>query len=839
MSTAVLDRPATPSPRPHNGGVPARRAVARWAWRLLRREWRQQLLVLALIVFAVAATFVGATVAADTPPPANAGFGTAHDAATFAGAGAQVTAQIASLERRFGRVDVIADETLTVPGSVTTYALRAQDPHGAFGSPMLALDSGRFPVGGAEVAVTPGMASEFDLRVGSTFTVGGASRRVVGIVENPQSLLDEFALVAPGQVTAPTQVTVLFDAPGVKASSIGPTVTTPGSATPTNVINPETISLAVVTIGMLLIALVAIGGFTVLAQRRLRSLGMLASLGATERHIRAVVQVNGLLVGIAGAVVGSVAGFLVWLAYRPHLEQSSHHRIGALAVPWLVVGVAVALAVVATSFASSRPARAIARVPIVTALSGRPAPPRKLHRSALPGIVMLVIAFLLLGYAGGIKPGGSDNAGIPELVFGLAALIPAVILLAPFCLSAMARAGRRAPVAVRLALRDLDRYRARAGSALGAISIGVLIAVIIAIVAAARYGNALDYAGPNLAANQLWLSPNQADGPSGNPTAREFEAGTSTATRIAAAVGAQVIELQNGNVSVQHAGRGRSWNGPIYVATPALLHAFGITASQIDPGAVLLTSRPGLSGVSGLSLTWCNVASAPRSVGRGPGGGQIFTQQCQSGGSLAHPTIEELGALPSGTSAPNTVITEQALRRYGIAVGGSSWLLQSAQPFTAAQIHEARATAATANLYVESKNHQPTSAAVIDWATVFGIVLALCILAMSVGLIRSETAADLRTLSATGASSRARRTLTAATAGALGFAGALLGIVAGYVAVLGYLRNNALNGGIGALASVPVANLLVILVGMPLAAAAVGWLLGGRDQPAMAHQPIE
>ena len=48
---------------------------------------------------------------------------------------------------------------------------------------------------------------------------------------------------------------------------------------------------------MLLIALVAVGGFTVLAQRRLRSLGMLGALGATDRNIRLVVRVNGVLVG--------------------------------------------------------------------------------------------------------------------------------------------------------------------------------------------------------------------------------------------------------------------------------------------------------------------------------------------------------------------------------------------------------------------------------------------------------------------------------------------------------------------------------------------------------------
>ena len=74
-----------------------------------------------------------------------------------------------------------------------------------------------------------------------------------------------------------------------------------------NALNPETISLAVLTLGMLLIALVAVGGFTVLAQRRLRSLGMLGSIGATDRNVRLVVRANGVVVGLVGAVLGAVA----------------------------------------------------------------------------------------------------------------------------------------------------------------------------------------------------------------------------------------------------------------------------------------------------------------------------------------------------------------------------------------------------------------------------------------------------------------------------------------------------------------------------------------------------
>jgi putative ABC transport system permease protein len=118
-------------------------------------------------------------------------------------------------------------------------------------------------------------------------------------------------------------------------------------------------------------------------------------------------------------------------------------------------------------------------------------------------------------------------------------------------------------------------------------------------------------------------------------------------------------------------------------------------------------------------------------------------------------------------------------------------------------------------------------------------VIALGVLGMSVGLVRSETANDLRTLAATGASSYTRRTLSAVTAGALGFLGALLGTVGGYVGLIGWLRGNSLNGGISSLGNVPVADLLFILLAMPAFAALVAWVFAGREPTAMAHQPIE
>ena len=845
-STALRERPAGAGTS--NGGVPARRAVIRWSWRMFRREWRQQVLVLALIVVALAATVLGAAVSVNNPPPAHAGFGTAQDMATFQDGGSQLASQIAALQHRFGRVDVIENQAIAIPGSINAYDLRAQNPDGPFGQPMLSLVSGHYPAGPGQVAVTDGVAAAFNLKIGDQWRQGGQTRLVTGIVQNPQSLLDEFALVAPGQVSAPSQVTVLFDAPGLAPGKIGPNVQTLQSAAASNPLNPETIVLALVTVGMLLIALMAVGGFTVLAQRRLRSLGMLGALGATDRNIRLVVRANGVLVGVFGALAGAILGLAGWFAYRPHLESTSHHLIGTFALPWIVIGPAMALAVVATYFAASRPARSITRVPLVAALSGRPAPPKQVHRSAVPGVVLLVAAGLLFGYTGKSNGNGS---GALTLVGGFVVLIAAVLLLAPLGLAILGLAARRAPVAVRLALRDLVRYRARSGSALAAISLGVLIAVLICVLTAQRYGNSLDYAGPNLASNQVIVyaagsgnGPNGPNGPGSSVTPGTPQAQAATALAIATALGSHsVTELEQTSANLQHAAAGRSWSGPVYVATPQLLAAFGIKASDVNPDADILTMRPGLSGVSRMQLLYGNSGQGQggqvnpgNGPGNGPGGATSYP--CPKATCLANPVIQEVGGLPSGTSAPNTVITEHAIHTLGLTTGVSGWLIQAPHPPTAAQITNARLTAAAAGMTIETKSSTPSSAEILDLATVFGLAIALGILAMSIGLIRSETARDLRTLTATGAGSTTRRMVTAATAFALALAGAVLGTIAAYVAAIGYAFDNPLDG-LSELTNIPVSNLLIILIGMPTVAGVVGMLLAGREPPGVAHQPLD
>jgi putative ABC transport system permease protein len=862
MSTATLQ--TTPAARrPDSGGVPARRAIIRWAVRLLRREWRQQILIFALITTAVTATFIGSAVATTTPASASGVLGSAQDAAVFSGAPGKLASGIAAVQRLFGRTNVIETQQETIPGTIETFNLQAQDPHGPFGGPLLILVGGQYPSGVGQVALTSGLASDFHLSIGGTWSFGGVSRKVTGIVENPQSLLDEFALVAPGRVTSPSQAVVLFNGHGMSASAIsavlpsGSSVYDAASLSNGNLINPETISVAAAVLGMLLIALVGVGGFSVLAQRRLRSIGMLAAQGATEGHIRLVIRANGVATGIAGAVSGNALGLIGWLLYRPTAESSSHHLIGIFQLPWTVIIASTVLAVLATYFAASRPAWAVSRMPVVAALAGRPPAPKKAGRLApLAGIALLVISFILIGLASAAASaeagtGSSSSFPLEEVALGLILLCVAIVLVAPACLGLVAWLGRPAPLPVRLALRDLSRYRARSGPALAAIAVATLIAVIVCVEAAARLGDPLDYVGPNLTSSQLVIytatGPNgaygqEAEGRSGGQGGQPSAPAPSLADQakvadsIAKSLGnATIITLYSSNAGLARAANGRNWSGPIYLATPQLLSLFGISRSQVNPDADVLTMRPGLSTMSSMQFL-----NSPKG---GPGGtppGQGNQWPCPAGSCVANPPIQEASQLPSGTSAPNTVVTEHGLQALDLqsSVVAAGWFIQARGGLTAAQIRNAQQISAASGMSAEDRNSIPSLVTVVNDATVFGIVLALAILAMSVGLVRSEAAADLRTLTATGASGTTRCILVATTAGALGFTGALMGMAGGYLAAIGFAGSSSLDG-LSELTSIPLENLLLILVGMPLIGGIVAWGFTLREPSAIARQPLE
>jgi len=845
VSTALREAPDLASDA---GGGVARRAVIRWAVRLFRREWRQQLLVLGLLTAAVAATVWGTSVVTNwqLPDPSYPTFGTAAAQVTLPGTDPRLASDIAAIRSRWGPADLIENQDIAT-GTTQPVQLRAEDPRGHYNSPLVGLVSGSYPAGAGQVALTSQVASLYGAHAGGTWRAAGTTWRVTGIVQDPSNLADEFALVAPGQVPRPSQVIMLLGSPAVRQAAGNGRGDLPGLPAAAAVTvpsaesggaSPAVLVLMVEALGLVLIGLVSVASFSVMAQRRLRALGMLGAVGATERHLRLVMVAGGLIVGAAGALAGTVLGLAAWFAYVPALQQAAGHVVDADSLPWWAFAIGVVFAIATSVLASRRPARTMGRVPVMAALSGRPVPPKPAHRSAWPGLIVLAGGLACLAFTGGVAEAGHGQGSALLLLASAIATSIGVILLAPLAIGVLtAGVGARLPVAIRIALRDLVRYRARSGAALAATAFAVFLAMAICIVASMKFDNPLDWSGQNLSGSELIVHTYDANG--GMMTQLSDAQVASLSGRVkdlAASLHARsVLPLESAGAGLHQAGAPvhSDFTGSVYVATPQLLASYGITASQIASGTDILTMRPGLAGLPRMEMAWGAYGACS---GNCTAGHEPAPPPCTvSNDCLVSPVMQTVSALPGGTSEPNTVVTEYAVIKYHMQTSLSGWLIQAPAPLTVTQIRAAQQFALAAKAAVETDAGGPSPGEIAAGATTLGIVIALGVLAASVGLIRSETARDLRTLTASGASPAVRRMITAATAAALGLLGAVLGLAGAVIAGLAF-AHGSLSAMFGDL---PLSDVFILLAGLPLVAAAGGWLLAGREPPLIARQPIE
>ena len=80
------------------------------------------------------------------------------------------------------------------------------------------------------------------MHIGSTIDLDGVSRVVVGTVENPSDLGDEFALLPPSALAESKFVTMLVDASEASASVSSDRRATPGASSRHAAIFPKTSS---------------------------------------------------------------------------------------------------------------------------------------------------------------------------------------------------------------------------------------------------------------------------------------------------------------------------------------------------------------------------------------------------------------------------------------------------------------------------------------------------------------------------------------------------------------------------------------------------------------------
>jgi putative ABC transport system permease protein len=241
-------------------------------------------------------------------------------------------------------------------------------------------------------------------------------------------------------------------------------------------------------------ALLAGPAFAVSAARQRRSLALAASNGAEARQLRRYVLGQAVVLGVVSSAIAAVVGLLLALSGLTLFEAGHPDFVtGPFEVAWpQVIGV-VSGSAVASMAAALLPARGIARLDLVSVLSGRSGD-RTIHRG-LPVVGVLLIvcsgAAVIWSVASGPRavhlPGGENVQSwfpsISYLVAG-AGLVIGCLMVIPALLALLGRLGAPLVLPLRLAARDTARQRGRSTPAVASIMAAVATLTALSIGAA-------------------------------------------------------------------------------------------------------------------------------------------------------------------------------------------------------------------------------------------------------------------------------------------------------------------------------------------------------------------
>jgi putative ABC transport system permease protein len=185
-----------------------------------------------------------------------------------------------------------------------------------------------------------------------------------------------------------------------------------------------------------------------------------------------------VVLGVLAAATGVIIGVIAAATARPLIETAAHMRSGSFRVFPPALAALAGLAVLTGTLAALVPAWIAARQDVVAALAGRRGITRSRRRWVVVGAS--------LGVAGaGVTGAGAWTMSWSLIVAGLVVVEFGLVLCTPAIVGLVARLGRFAPVAPRIALRDTSRNRTAAAPAISAVMAAVVGTLVIGVVAVA------------------------------------------------------------------------------------------------------------------------------------------------------------------------------------------------------------------------------------------------------------------------------------------------------------------------------------------------------------------
>jgi putative ABC transport system permease protein len=819
------------------------RALARVARRDIARHRARSLLVALLVLLPVAAMVAGIALYRTTQPTQERQDVARMGRADLIAAGT-TRAELGKLLPAGSVAEpvVTIDASIVIPGARLPVSARAMDVEG-LAAGMLTLISGRAPHGGAEVAITAAVAELAGTAVGGRIELAdGSTPTVVGLVENPMYLADRIVVMDPKAIDFDEEsATWLVGLPaGVDPQSVVEASMHPGTGEQEVLIQsresrPFTVgcdsgSVTILILGSLALveaALIASAAFAVSIRRRQRELGLLAATGATPRQLAEVVLAEGAILGLVACVAGVTLGLAAGFALTPWLDQLTERRNPPLVVDLAGIAGPVAVGLLAAMIAALVPARTVAHVPVLLALSGR-RPPQSPARGALRfGLAAVGLAAVMTVIGATMSFAGDATLSVLLLVGGAVLGTLGFGACGPWLLERLEQVAARLPLAGRIAFRDTARARSRSSPIVTAILASLAVAIAIGAWESSREAENLAEWVPALYPDQIVLGGLSSTA-AGELLLAEDEAAVA-GTRIpdlvldepsvsisyqlpdARDADGELINLAAGCVNCNPGVFAPYEVSRITPATPAILAMAGVesAANDLRAGrAVVLTTRE-------MTATRMEIL-----VSRDPTSAEVSERLALPVRVIQVPVAS--GILP-GAFLPDATIRELGLRETDDAgpYGPAPYVVRYDHPVTDEDLKHAQEVASR---FPETRAE--TFSAPVRPGEGFRILIlalvllfALSVTGIAVALGEAESRPEQRTLLAIGADPRLRRRIAASRAAVLALLAGVLAVPAGLLPVWGIFASR------GSTLAVPTLEIVGAVLALPVLAVVSSWLL--------------
>jgi putative ABC transport system permease protein len=463
-----------------------RLALLRWVWRVVRREKRQHLFVTLLVAFGItiATVLVGGAAAISTPKPEGLGIQVADEASdadrdAVVAVAEDLSHDYPAIGLTFERLPERGEPTLVGVWGAAQDGDRFDLQEGAWpevGEVALTKSALDLLAQTAEQAEATGSTGQGELSVGDIVAIEGEQLTISGIWQDRTSIRSEAVLLPSSELSTWSLVAMTgVDTESAAVSDqVDDLMQTLDAFTPFRFRDDvhqggeTTMALAGGTLLALQIAVLASAGFSMLAQRRARQLGMLAAMGAPPQLLGSVVRLTGLVVGVIGGLIGLTLGIGMTLALTPVLQAAVEHRINPLALPWPYLLSMLPLAVGTAVAAAWLPARRVARQSVLDAVAARrPSEGKVMPRFLLGAVLLATGTWAMID--------GAPKQSPPHIVGAVIGVVVGALLVVPASVSLLGRTARWLPLPLRIGWREVDRNRSRSASVVAAATMAIAI----------------------------------------------------------------------------------------------------------------------------------------------------------------------------------------------------------------------------------------------------------------------------------------------------------------------------------------------------------------------------